>query len=321
MTSEKIKKIILESTIDKVLKDLAVDSQRAVGKLVEMGSRFAGSGLSAQLIQKAQNLSANQNSPYYALIQDLAANTDHAKLKTFGLNIGYNAWGKGIKSLRQRQTELNIFLPWYLVIKIADNQKLAQVDRIIKEGKQLGIYFYFLDLRKSAAFNSAVTSLMRSHNDCAFVALFPAGQIIPQNMGAVMTCRSTLFLIDSQGSDFTAAAALLRQQKCFFGAYRAYDDASVEELIRGQWTEPIITAKTPLAFLLAEKNTSDQAVGLSFRYVNNERQAQRYPLLLIDIVEDCNQINKYIYKNEFKPLSVIDAAALPAEPLLKIIKA
>jgi len=320
MTSDKIKKFLLESTIDKVLKEVAVEPRRAIRKLVEMGSRFGGSGLSAQLVQKAEHLSANENSCYYPLIEDLAANTDHAKLKTFGLNLGYNAWGNGIKYLRQRQTQLNTLLPWNLIVQIASSQKLNEVDRLIKEGKKLGIYFYILDLRKSTTFSCSVTSLMRSHADCAFVVLVPTNQIIPQNMGAVMACRNVLLMIDSQNSNFFAAAALLRQHHCFFAAFCTYEDGTVTDLVQGQWLEPILKAKVPLLFLLAEKNTSEEAIELSARYVNYERQMQRYPLLLIDFVADGKLINKHIYGKECNRICVIDADALSAEPLLTLIR-
>ena len=320
MTADKIKKMLLESTIDKALKEMAVDSRRAVRKLVDLGSRFGGNGFSAQIMQKAEPLLANERSPYYQLIQDLAANTDHAKLKTFGLNIGYNAWGNGIKLLRQRQSELKMFLPWYLVLQIADNQNINEADHLIKEGNKLGIYLYCLDLRKTTAFSFAVTSLMRSHADCAFVAVVPAQQIIPQNMGGLMACRNLLLLVDSQSSDFLAAASLLRQHHCFFGAFCTYGDTTVGGLARGEWLEPILNAKVPLAFLLAEPSTSETKIEQCARYVNNEREAPRYPLLLIDFIADGKLINKYIYGKECTCTNVIDIDALSPEPLLSLIK-
>lgn len=88
----------------------------------------------------------NENSPYYPLIEDVLKHMDKEKLIDFGLNIGYNGCTTGAHMIRKLKRTEDINVPWLLslVIDTSLPDFITKYDSVLKQGKELGIYTYFL---------------------------------------------------------------------------------------------------------------------------------------------------------------------------------
>ena len=82
----------------------------------------------------------NETSPYYQLLDRALRTCDRQTLKTFGINVGYEACSKGARRIREIEAAQGFNVPWALTIQ-AGSQGLSRLylQRLVTEGTELGI--------------------------------------------------------------------------------------------------------------------------------------------------------------------------------------
>lgn len=146
-----ISRIFIESVLNKALKEINKSPRRTARNLIDMGVNFSKGHLQKVFLSYVQELLQNQNSAYYDLIKDVTDHVDKGIISTFGMNLGYNGCTKGVKRIREVENLENFSVPLSLSMRL-DGEKLTEEDsiyqKIIRQGKALGIYVYLLKLEK-----------------------------------------------------------------------------------------------------------------------------------------------------------------------------
>jgi hypothetical protein len=145
VNTKDITRLMINTAVDRGLKEMTDDPKRALRKLVDMGSEFSTGRFQPEIFSVITNILENEDSPYYKLIRDFLFNTDFNCVKTFGINIGYESWTYNARILRQKAEDLKFNIPWVLGFSYdssAATKNAMTVDRIsnvINDAKNLGI--------------------------------------------------------------------------------------------------------------------------------------------------------------------------------------
>ena len=89
---------IIEATVERALSEIRADPERTLRRLVDMGQGFANGPFQRHFFEAAQHMLENESSAYYQLLKRIVTEVNHEKLKTFGMNLGYNGCTKGVQS-------------------------------------------------------------------------------------------------------------------------------------------------------------------------------------------------------------------------------
>nr|MCR5004702.1 hypothetical protein [Clostridiales bacterium] len=100
-----ITRAIIDSTVERSLREIAEDPKRSVRKLADLGRLFTKGRFTNEVYSLVQDLLHNDESPYYEAIEKLLRSTDQQILKTFGINLGYNGLNIGGKITRLTRTD------------------------------------------------------------------------------------------------------------------------------------------------------------------------------------------------------------------------
>lgn len=89
-------RILIETTVRQTLYGLKEDSRRSVRYLIDMALQFSQGRFQARFFETAQTWLKNENSAYYALVQDAVSHIETEHLVKLGMNVGYNSctWGR-----------------------------------------------------------------------------------------------------------------------------------------------------------------------------------------------------------------------------------
>lgn len=107
-----ISRILIESVINKTLKDITVSPRRTARNLIDMGVNFSKGRFQKLFLSSAQEFLQNQNSAYYDLITDVSDHVDKKIISTFGMNLGYNGCTRGAKKIREIKKNRHFHVPW-----------------------------------------------------------------------------------------------------------------------------------------------------------------------------------------------------------------
>lgn len=282
-------RIVVESVVERYLREIGKDPKRSIRKLVDIGGQFAKGRFQSYFFEISQTMLENENSPYYTLIRNAVGGVDHETLKTFGVNTGLNGWSRGAARIRKLEAEMGFDIPWAIFFHLnpeTGGDQLERCRRLIREGKELGIYVYLFETRAGADL-APLVRLFHDEPECAFFLMLPPSLVTEAGADLLAGCKNLLISVSTQDPDWEQAAGRLKQTRCLWGAHTRYaTHAQTARITSGAWTENLLAHRPVFAFCLALPDCSDEDCAAVQGYAHAVRVEQKYPVFLIDYYTD-----------------------------------
>ena len=112
--------------------------------------------------------------------------TDPNVARTMALNLGYEAFFRGTKTIRENRVKYQCNIPWLILFDPTsacnmhcvgcwageyghkNNLSFEDMDKIVTEGKELGVYLYMLTGGEPLVRKADILKLAEKHNDVQF---------------------------------------------------------------------------------------------------------------------------------------------------------
>ncbi|MDD3807927.1 MAG: radical SAM protein, partial [Candidatus Marinimicrobia bacterium] len=192
-----IKEKLKASGLKKILSYIDSDYEKNLPKIIKWIEQLDSQGIYANVINNVRNVLNDPNSNWYQLLkyafEDIDKNTRRMLLENFAINS--SILGTPHRRKMMEQEECNI--PWAILMDPTSacnincigcwaaeygkqlNLDLETLDRIIREGKELGIYMYIYSGGEPLIRKKDIITLCERHPDCAFLA-FTNGTLIDE---------------------------------------------------------------------------------------------------------------------------------------------
>ncbi|NLC04703.1 MAG: hypothetical protein GX787_10565 [Tissierellia bacterium] len=299
MVSNHINKSMIQSAINKGIKDIEDNPKRGLRNLVDLANHFANSPFQKYLFNLMQAELSKVDSPYYNIISSMVNNVDHKTLKKFGMNLGYNSWTRGSEIIRSNNKEdYKNHIPWTIVFDftIENDTKLNKenIMDIVRHGKKIGIYTYIFFANNIEIYSD----ILIANPDCAFIIFLPLRKLNLDSITQIALYHNVFLCIPYETNtsiwDFQNTINFLEKNKSLFGIYSYYSDNNVDEILNDNWVKGIIDKKISFVFLVESKKCSPDNSKSIEEYVIDSRINQNSPVFLIDLYKDILYIDKII---------------------------
>lgn len=182
---------------DKVLKYMnkTDDRTKALLKLVDLTENFAKDRFQPGSYEAARKMIQDPDNKWVQYLNRLFDEVDPHVLKTTALNLGFDAMLYGTKLMHESREKYQCNIPWLILMDPTSacnlkctgcwaaeyghllNLSFEDMDRVITQGKELGIYLYMLTGGEPLVRKKDVIRLCEKHNDCVFHA-FTNGTLV-----------------------------------------------------------------------------------------------------------------------------------------------
>lgn len=218
-----LRRMLCEATVDRAMRDIQRDTKRSLRNLVDLGLNFTSGGrLFHSVLEAVRDLLSDEQSAYFETVQTVLQTVDPDTVKTLGLNIGLEGCTRGAKRIRELEEAGGFNIPWALTLCAGDRAVgLADCQRLVEQGTELGIYVYLLLDRGMNV--ESLRQLASAHPKCAFVVLSDVLCAQEENTVHLSDMHNVLFLIDGDSPEKLASLRNLRSARCLYGLYRWYD--------------------------------------------------------------------------------------------------
>jgi hypothetical protein len=289
-----IKRILIESMLDKTIRDAKESPRRTVRNLIDMGLNFSKGRFQKKFLSYAQDMLKNQNSAYYDLAENIFNNVDKSLLLNFCINLGYNGCTKGAKKIRRMEAEKGFNIPWSLSIVIDPDRLNTRPDlyrKIIEQGMALGIYVYLLFLPEGEC--GTLPQLLERYPDCAFAVFFESGIITDEFAKQIKNLNTTMVAV-RKGAVTNENCRRLRENNILFAVYYQYEEAEIDNILTDEWFEKIMEYLPQFIFLKADCSCSMQMQEKVYDRVLEVRKRQNQPVFCIELLWDLWKIDEII---------------------------
>lgn len=272
---------------------METDPDRSIRNMIDIGINFAKGRFQKEFFEALQEMLQNEQSAYYDLVKNLVQYTSHKRLRTFGMNLGFQACTLGANTIRENEEKWNFNIPWayYLTLGSAGLPG-PYVEQIISQGKGLGTYVYLL--AGTGEITEEHTALLKNHPDCAFVLLVSPAEILSDLPDFLEEIPNCLILLENSSNLLAEAADALREQGFLYGVYETFSAKTQEKLWNTGHLEQICEVKAPLYVLMPRQRFSFEENEALREWTAEIRGRQEYPFIVFDFISDVQTIDRII---------------------------
>ena len=270
--THKLGRTMVSKGIDGVLHYVKKEREQGLLNLVDIVEKIAGDMFQEKSYQGARYLIRDKDGKWMQYVNRLLDETDPHVLKMHALNLGYEAAYYGTKTIRQKRKELQCNVPWLILLDPTSacnlhctgcwaaeyghklNLTYEELDDIITQGKELGIYFYMYTGGEPLVRKKDLIRLCEKHSDCIFHA-FTNGTLVDDafcremvrvgNLSLSLSLEGYQEVNDSRRGEGTfgrvmEAMDLLKSYGLIFGTSICYTSKNIDTVTSDSFLDMII---------------------------------------------------------------------------------
>ena len=256
------KKIIGETLLKQGLRYLEQDAEQNMNNLLNWADKIVGDTPEHRYVEGIRNIWNSDDSVWKDYILNLINDTNPNVREKTAVNFFLHADLLGLPKQRKAKEKYQCNVPWAILMdptsacnlhctgcwagkyEKKSNLSFETLDRIIKEGKELGIYMYIYSGGEPLVRKDDIIKLCEKHDDCMFLS-FTNGTLIDDDfVKEVVRVGNLSFAISVEGfeeeTDFRRgkgtykkvieAMDRLREAGCLFGFSTCYHRKNAESI-------------------------------------------------------------------------------------------
>ncbi len=268
----KMKRAAFEKMLDKILKNVKKNQKATFLRLIDMTEGLMKDHLSPDTYSGARAMAENPNSKWMHYFDMLIKEIDPYVLKKTLMNLGFESMLAGTKQMHKMREKYQCNIPWVILMDPTSACNLhctgcwaaeyghtlslsyEEMDRIITEGKALGVHFYMYTGGEPLVRKADLIKLCEKHNDCIFLA-YTNGTLVDEEYCKEMQRVGNLALaISLEGYEevndgrrgkgvfqkVMNAMDLLKQYGLVFGTSICYTRDNIETVTSDEFLDMII---------------------------------------------------------------------------------
>lgn len=187
----------VSGALDVVMKNLDQDREKEIVKLIDLMEKYMSDEKMDVDYDKARQMVCDKNGTLNRYINRLLDEVDPQVLKTMALNLGFESFVYGTKTIRKMREKYQCNVPWLILMDPTSacnlhctgcwaaeygnklNLTFDELDSVVTQGKKLGVYFYMFTGGEPLVRKADLVKLCEKHHDCAFLA-FTNGTLVDQ---------------------------------------------------------------------------------------------------------------------------------------------
>ena len=260
------------TAIGAALKHVNKDREKGLLQLTDLAQKYMGDTFQKETYDKIREMIQDPDQKWMQYVNRLLDEVHPNVAKMTALNLGYEAAFRGTKTIREMRKKYNCNIPWLILMDPTSacnlhctgcwaaeyghklNLSFEDMDSIVTQGKELGIYFYMFTGGEPLVRKADIIRLCEKHNDCEFHA-FTNGTLVDEKLCEEMQRVGNLSLSLSlegfsevndlrRGEGVFArvmhAMDLLKEYGLIFGTSICYTRNNVEVVTSDEFLDMII---------------------------------------------------------------------------------
>ncbi len=266
-----VKTTIQKFGLEQAFNYLYKDPDKNMLKIMDWADKFAGDQFVTQrkMIREAMT---NPEHPYYGFIRHILKDIDPEVMKTTAVNFFINENLVGWPKQEECRKKYGCNVPWAILLDPTSacnlhctgcwaaeygnklNLSFEDIDDIIRQGKELGVYMYIYTGGEPLVRKKDLIRLCEKHNDCIFLC-FTNGTLIDEDFANdMLRVGNFIPAISLEGFESatdlrrgngvykkaTKAMELLKSKKLIYGISACYTSANFESITSEEFFDSLI---------------------------------------------------------------------------------
>ena len=197
------------------------DRTKTYLQLVDKAAGFYGKGATEETLNKVRAAVSDPDNRWVRFVNKVIDESNPKYAKKMLLNLGYEAFFRGTKMIRENREKYDCNIPWLILFDPTSacnmhcigcwsgtyghksNLSFEDMDKIVTQGKELGAYLYMMTGGEPMVRKKDVLRLCEKHNDCFFAAYTNSTLIDEELCKKVVELGNLTFMLSIEGTPET----------------------------------------------------------------------------------------------------------------------
>ena len=250
------------------------DPEHNLPKLMEWVDRLAGDGPNSFLVQRDafRTVINDPDNNMHQLLMNIFREVDNDVLKATFENFLLNANIVGWPIQEEMRSKYNCNIPWAILLDPTSacnlhctgcwaaeygnklNLSLNEIDSIIQQGKELGVYMYIYTGGEPMVRSKDIIALCQKHSDCQFLAFTNATLIDEAFADDMLRVKNFIPAISLEGFEMASdgrrgngvyqkvlrTMSILRQKRLPFGISACYTSQNLDSISSDEFIDQLV---------------------------------------------------------------------------------
>ncbi len=290
--SEKVESAAIMKLINAALKQVNKDRTKSYLKIENEFEKYFGDRYSEEFYNNVKEGISDPDNRWIKYLNRVLDETNPNILNKLICNVGYNAFFKGTKLIQENREKYNCNIPWLILFDptSACNMRcegcwsgtyghkysltFEEMDKIVTEGKELGVYIYMLTGGEPLVKKDEIIKLAEKHNDVEFVIYTNSTLVDDAFCKEVVRLGNIAFLVSIEGTPETNDARrgeghyqavmdamdLMKKYGIIFGTSICYTRDNIEAVTSDEFLRMISDKGARLGFYFHYMPVGNKAV-------------------------------------------------------------
>ena len=260
------------AAIDVALKRLNKDREKGLLQIIDLAQKFMGDNFKPEAYEGAKAIVQNPDHKWMKFVNTMLDELDPNVAKMTALNLGFEAAFYGTKTIRKMRQVHHCNIPWLILMDPTSacnlrctgcwaaeygyklNLTYEELDDIVTQGKELGIYFYMFTGGEPLVRKRDLIRLCEKHSDCVFLCFTNATLIDEEFADEMLRVGNFVPAISLEGFEEATdgrrgegvyqkvrkAMELLRSKKLIYGISCCYTSANYDSITSEEFYDSMI---------------------------------------------------------------------------------
>ncbi|MCI1999177.1 MAG: radical SAM protein [Clostridia bacterium] len=266
-------RLAFSAALDGLLKYIGKnDREKAFLNITDLAEKFMGGNFDHSTYEKVREMIRDKDNKWVKYANKLVDELDPNVFKMTALNLGYESAFYGTKKIRKMREKYNCNIPWLILMDPTSacnlhctgcwaaeygnklNISYEKMDDIVKQGKELGVYFYMFTGGEPLVRKDDIIKLCKKHHDCYFSAFTNATLVDEKfcedmrkvgNLSLSISLEGFEEVNDSRRGEGTfkkvmKAMDLLKEHGLLFGLSICYTSKNIETVTSDDFIDMVI---------------------------------------------------------------------------------
>ncbi len=257
--------------LEQAFKYLYKDPEKNMVKIMDWADKFAGDEFVTQR-KVFREAITDQGHPYYGYIRRVLSDVDPHVMQTVAVNFFINASLIGWPKQEEMREKHQCNIPWAILLDPTSacnlhctgcwaaeygnklNLSYEEIDSIIEQGKELGVYLYIYTGGEPMVRKKDIIRLCEKHSDCVFLCFTNATLIDAEFADEMLRVGNFVPAISLEGSEAATdgrrgagvyqkvikAMELLHEKKLVYGISSCYTSANYDSITSDEYYDKLI---------------------------------------------------------------------------------
>lgn len=262
---------MVEKVVDTALSKMECDREESFLKIVDIAESFYGDAVAEKQYDNVRKAIKDPSNRWMKFINRVLDETNPHVAKMAAMNLGYEAFFRGTKTIRQNREKYQCNIPWLILFDPTSacnmhcagcwsgtyghkhNLSYEDMNKIVTEGKELGVYLYMMTGGEPLVRKNDILRLAKEHNDVEFSIYTNSTLIDEAFCKEVVRLGNITFQLSIEGTPETNDARrgdghyeavmnamdLLREHGILFGTSICYTRNNIEAVTNDEFLRMI----------------------------------------------------------------------------------